>query len=86
MECCFTLVIMLPVALAEHISGSEEKFVKLMNKRAKEFGIKNTKFVDVTGLGNNISTAKDVAIMFELALEKIAKLKIYQVNLHIKIV
>ncbi len=57
------------VALAEHIAGSEEKFVKLMNKRAKEFGIKNTKFVDVTGLGNNISTAKDVAVMFELALK-----------------
>ena len=57
------------VALAEHIAGSEEKFVKIMNKRAKEFGIKNTKFVDVTGLGNNISTAKDVAIMFELALK-----------------
>lgn len=57
------------VALAEHIAGSEKEFVKLMNKKAKKVGIKNTNFVDVTGLGNNISTAKDVAIMFELALK-----------------
>ena len=57
------------VALAEYIAGSEKDFVKLMNEKARKFGIKNTKFVDVTGLGNNISTAKDVAIMFEIALK-----------------
>ncbi len=30
--------------MAEHISGSEEKFVERMNKRAKELGLENTHF------------------------------------------
>lgn len=53
------------VALAEHISGSEEEFVKLMNKRAEELGMKNTNFVNCTGLDENghFSTAADVAKM-----------------------
>ncbi len=33
------------VAMAEHISGSEEKFVERMNKRAKELGLENTHFL-----------------------------------------
>ncbi|GAB1466576.1 hypothetical protein MASR2M54_20760 [Aliarcobacter cryaerophilus] len=57
------------VALAEHISGSEKEFTKLMNKKLKDLGIYDTNFVDVTGLGNNISTAKDVATMFQIALK-----------------
>lgn len=38
------------VALAEHISGSEKEFTKLMNERAKELGCKNTNFVTCSGL------------------------------------
>lgn len=38
------------VALAEYISGSEEKFVEEMNKRAKELGAKNTNFKNASGL------------------------------------
>ena len=38
------------VAMAEHIAGSEESFVKEMNKRADELGMKNTHFVDCCGL------------------------------------
>lgn len=53
------------VALSEHISGSEEGFVKLMNKRAKELEMKNTNFANATGLPNenHYTSAYDIAIM-----------------------
>lgn len=54
------------VAVAEHIAGSEDAFVDLMNKRAKELGMENTHFEDCCGLtdsDNHYSTARDVAIM-----------------------
>lgn len=40
------------IALAELISGSEGDFVKLMNKKAKEMGLPDYKFVNATGLAN----------------------------------
>lgn len=53
------------VALAEHIEGSEEKFVERMNKKAAELGMKSTRFVNCTGLDEegHLSTASDVAKM-----------------------
>ena len=52
------------VVLAEGISGNEKAFVKAMNERAKSLGMKNTTFVDCTGISeSNISTAKDIAIL-----------------------
>lgn len=53
------------VAMAEKIAGSEEKFVELMNKKAKELGLKNTNFVNSTGLDekNHYSSAYDMAII-----------------------
>lgn len=53
------------VALSEHILGSEESFVKHMNDRAKELGMSNTNFTNVSGWPdpNLYSTAYDVAIM-----------------------
>jgi len=53
------------VALAEHIAGSEEAFVQLMNKRAQELGLKNTKFQNATGLPaeDHYSSARDMAII-----------------------
>ena len=53
-------------ALAEHIAGSEEAFVALMNKRAEELGMADTVFSNCTGLpteGEHLTTAHDVAIM-----------------------
>ena len=54
------------VALAEHISGSEEQFARRMNARAGELGMEHTEFHNCTGLpsepGNRIS-AHDIAIM-----------------------
>ena len=54
------------VAMAEHIAGSEESFVKEMNKRADELGMKNTHFVDCCGLtdsDDHYTTAYDIALM-----------------------
>ena len=38
------------VAMAEYISGTEEKFVERMNQKAKTMGLQNTHFVNCTGL------------------------------------
>lgn len=53
------------VAMAEFVAGSEEKFVKLMNDKAKELGLKNTNFENVHGLDsdNHFSCAYDMAII-----------------------
>ena len=53
------------VAMAEYISGSEEKFVKRMNKKVKELGLKNTHFVNSTGLDekDHYSSAYDMAMI-----------------------
>jgi len=54
------------VAVAEHIAGSEDAFVDLMNQKAKELGMVNTHFEDCCGLtdsDNHYSSARDVAIM-----------------------
>lgn len=53
------------VALAERIAGTEEAFVKQMNDKVKELGLKNTNFVNPTGLDeeNHYSSAYDMAII-----------------------
>lgn len=58
-------------ALAEHIGGSHEKFVKMMNRRAKEIGLKNTRFTNACGHDGigHYSTANDLALLAETALK-----------------
>ncbi len=64
------------VALAEFIAGSEQEFVKIMNQTAEQLGMKNTHFVNVTGLdradmpeayrpaeGETLMSARDSAIL-----------------------
>ncbi len=53
------------VALAEKIGGTEENFVAMMNKRAKELGAINTNFKNPHGLDevNHYTTAYDLALM-----------------------
>lgn len=55
------------VALAEHIAGSEETFVRRMNEKAAELGMKNTVFENTNGLDdtaqNHLTSARDIAIM-----------------------
>ncbi|MCI9063632.1 MAG: D-alanyl-D-alanine carboxypeptidase [Clostridia bacterium] len=49
--------------LAEHVSGSMDEFVKLMNEKASELGCKNTHFVNTNGIHNenHYTTAEDLA-------------------------
>lgn len=53
------------VAMAEHIAGSVEAFVDMMNKRAQELGMKDTNFVNTNGLpvDNHYTSANDIALM-----------------------
>jgi len=53
------------VALAERIAGTETAFVELMNKKVKELKLKNTNFVNCTGLDedNHYSSAYDMAVI-----------------------
>lgn len=59
------------VALAEHVAGSEAKFVELMNARAAELGMKNTHFVNCHGMPaeNHYTSAYDVALMSREAVK-----------------
>jgi D-alanyl-D-alanine carboxypeptidase (penicillin-binding protein 5/6) len=51
--------------MAERIAGSEEKFVEMMNSKAKEMGLQNTNFVNSTGLDekNHYSSSYDMALI-----------------------
>jgi D-alanyl-D-alanine carboxypeptidase (penicillin-binding protein 5/6) len=62
-ECC--------IALADHIAGSEQSFVKLMNQKAEDLGMKNTHFVNTSGLHNenHYTTVKDLAILLSYTLQ-----------------
>ncbi|GAA0230388.1 D-alanyl-D-alanine carboxypeptidase family protein [Metaclostridioides mangenotii] len=59
------------IAVAEYISGSEDNFIKLMNEKAKELGMKNTHFTNVTGLhdNNHYTTVFDLSLLLDYALE-----------------
>lgn len=75
------------VALAEAVSGTEKLFVNKMNKRAEELGMKNTHFVNSTGLDEkgHVSTALDMAIMMKKVsnhelLKELGKVWMYDMN------
>ena len=53
------------VMLAEHIAGSEDEFVKLMNERAAKLGMNDTHFVNCVGYDDkdHYTTAQDIAVM-----------------------
>ncbi|RID89295.1 D-alanyl-D-alanine carboxypeptidase [Peribacillus asahii] len=53
------------VAMAERLAGSEEAFVKKMNEKAAQLGLKNTKFQNATGLpvADHYSSAHDMSVM-----------------------
>lgn len=61
-ECC--------LAFANAISGSEEAFTILMNRKAEELDMKNTRFANSTGLHEEglYSTAEDLSILLAYAL------------------
>ena len=69
------------IVLAEGIAGSEDNFVDLMNKRAKELGMTNTLYNNSTGLPatEQYSTARDTAIL----LNEVSKHSLYVEDCHI---
>jgi D-alanyl-D-alanine carboxypeptidase (penicillin-binding protein 5/6) len=56
------------VALAEHVAGSVEAFVDLMNLRAQEFGMRDTEFHSVHGLPPGRNQLPDLTSAFDMAL------------------
>lgn len=75
------------VAMAEHICGDEQTFVKQMNRRAQKLGMKNTHFVNCNGLDadGHLTTARDIAIMSRELIAKYPEVhkytKIWQENI-----
>lgn len=60
------------VVISNNVSKNEKEFVNLMNKKAKEIGMKNTTFSNPHGLDEitqNISTAYDMAILTRYAMK-----------------
>ncbi|MBQ8228730.1 MAG: D-alanyl-D-alanine carboxypeptidase [Clostridia bacterium] len=59
------------VVLAEHVAGSQAKFVQMMNDCVKKLGCKNTHYDNPHGLDSetHYSTAEDIAIIAKAALE-----------------
>ena len=60
------------LAIAKYVGGSVPNFVSLMNKKAKEIGMKNTTFNNPSGLDQgkgNYSTAYDMAILMSYAIQ-----------------
>lgn len=53
------------VALAEHVAGSEEAFAHMMNAEAQSMDLKNTHFLNATGLPHpdHYTTARDIALL-----------------------
>ncbi len=62
-ECC--------IGLADQIAGSEQNFVKMMNQKAADLGMKNTHFENSTGLQNenHYTTVKDLSTLLTYALK-----------------
>jgi D-alanyl-D-alanine carboxypeptidase (penicillin-binding protein 5/6) len=60
------------VAIAVHVSGSEAAFVDLMNSKAQELGLKQTRFVNSHGLDakGHHSSAEDMAVLARYAMSK----------------
>lgn len=59
------------IGLANHLSGSESAFVKLMNERCESLGLKNTHFQNTSGLhgDKHYSTAADMAVILMAAMQ-----------------
>ena len=70
-DCC--------VAMAEYIAGSEELFVELMNKRAKELGMNDTTFKNCHGLDEDghLTSSYDIALMSRELITKHPKITDY---------
>ena len=53
------------VAIAEHVAGSEPRFGELMTRRARQLGMRNSNFVNASGLpdARQVTTARDITLL-----------------------
>lgn len=67
------------ITVAEGIAGSEQKFVEIMNTKANKIGLKDTKFVNATGLDEDgktqYSTAYDMAVIAHYGWENYPEIR-----------
>ncbi|MCB6686399.1 D-alanyl-D-alanine carboxypeptidase [Blautia wexlerae] len=72
------------VAIAEHCGGSVEGFARMLNRKAKQIGCKNTYFITPNGLdaedanGKHHTTARDLALIMRYAVKNETFLHIAQ--------
>lgn len=73
------------VAIAEHVGGSLDGFVYLMNEKAQQIGMENTHFANPHGLDDHedhVSTAYDMALLTRYAMENEVYEKISGTKIH----
>ncbi|MBV9749997.1 MAG: D-alanyl-D-alanine carboxypeptidase [Acetobacteraceae bacterium] len=60
------------IALADHVAGTQQRFIALMNRRARALGLRCTHYTTVSGIVDqgNHSCAQDLALIAHLVLEK----------------
>ena len=75
-ECCVTL--------AERLESTEQNFVRSMNMKAASLGLKDTHFVNTTGLHDpdHYSTVKDIALLLDYALKNDTFRKVFTTQSH----
>ena len=92
--CCFSVHARdAALMIADYVGGDVDNFVLMMNKKAKEVGMKNTKFVNPSGLDKNgignYSTSYDMALLTRYAMQndiyrEIVKTKSYVAKSNLK--
>ena len=73
------------LAIADFVGGDIDTFVEMMNTKAKEIGMKNSKFNNPSGLddnGGNLSTAYDMALLMSYAMKNTEFKKITGTKVH----
>ena len=74
-DCLYALIIQsandVAAQIAEHIGGTEQAFIDMMNQRAQEIGCTNTHFANSSGLpdDNQHTTAHDMALIMQAAIQ-----------------
>lgn len=74
-QCLYAIMLVsandIALQVAEHLGGSVEGFVQMMNQRAAELGCTNTVFTNPTGLSdeNQHTTAHDMALIMQAAIK-----------------
>lgn len=90
-ECLYAMILYsaneVSAQIAEHVGGTEQHFIEMMNAKAKEIGCKNTNFTNASGLPdpNQYTTARDMALIYRAGLKnkyfrKVMNTKAYKIK------